>query len=898
MIFEETLTQLKVSLANPVNRVSPLKEAIQVAKAKLSLAFYENSNISMIIKEYSNFISEVLGLAWDEFSWVENDKSWRKSRISLLAVGGFGRRELLPHSDIDILILLERNDVHLNKDNIQSFVTLLWDVGLNVGHSVRSLRDCKHEALSDVTSLTSMTEARVIRGNLILLEKLNTLLHPKKIWQKKKFYLAKADEQKIRHKKSDYTEYSLEPNVKTSPGGLRDIQTLQWIATRAFAAKDLLELVRKQIISPLEYDSLVEARAFLWRVRFGLHIITGRDENRLLFSHQQSLAKHMNYRDKDQLAVEQFMKDYYIRASTVNTVNETLMKYFEEEIWEHSKNKKTIKLDSSFNLVNNLIEISSPSAFQDSPGALFEMFLWAAKDSRIKGFSSSTIRLAQKHVHLIDEDFRVDPKNNATFLEILGAPNHLFTQLRRMGRWGILGAYLPEFQRVIGHMQFDLFHSYTVDAHTLQVVRNMRRFRYKNNEQKFPIAAHIHSRLPRIELLYIAGFYHDLGKGLKGDHSKTGTAIVKQFCVNHRLPLWDTNLVCWLVENHLVMSTTAQREDIQDPNIIHKFAKFVGDQTRLDYIYALTVADMNATNSNLWNGWRASLMNQLYLETKRTLRKGLAMVIDRKEYLEDVRQRAMRLLEQQGLSSCEIERVWSRVDDEYFLKERVSDIAWHTNAIIQEPNSEKPIVLVRNDRSQASDSGYTQIFVHTKNRKDLFTSIILAIDDLQLNVVDARIATSKDNEKTFNSFAVLEKNGLSVEENGTRIEKIRSQIEDSIEKPKLKSRYFTFGRSSFEQFVRKTRISINKKNRENLWVIEVTTADRPGILAVIGDSFKKFDINIISARITTLGEKVEDIFYVTSNPTNLGLEQSIADQLKLALQESLDNHAQKLSNKK
>ncbi|MDC2963774.1 [protein-PII] uridylyltransferase [Gammaproteobacteria bacterium] len=897
-MFEETLTQLKVSLANPVNRVFPLKEAIRVAKAKLSFAFYENSETKIIINEYSNFISEVLGLAWDEFSWTENNKSWRKSRISLLAVGGFGRKELLPHSDIDILILLERNDVHLNKDNIQSFVTLLWDVGLNVGHSVRSLRDCKQEALSDVTSLTSMSEARVIRGNLILLQKLDALLHPKKIWQKKKFYLAKANEQKIRHEKSDYTEYSLEPNVKTSPGGLRDIQTLQWIATRTFATKDLMELVGKEIISRSEYESLVEARAFLWKVRFGLHTITGRDENRLLFSHQQSLAKHMNYHDKDQLAVEQFMKDYYIRASTVNTINETLMKYFEEEIWEHNKNKKIIKLDTNFNIVNNLIELSSPSAFQNSPSALFEMFLWAARDSRVKGFSSSAIRLAQKHIHLINDEFRADPKNNATFLKILSAPNHLFTQLRRMSRWGILGAYLPEFQRVIGHMQFDLFHSYTVDAHTLQVVRNMRRFRYKNNEQKFPIAAHIHSRLPRIELLYIAGFYHDLGKGLKGDHSKIGTTIVKQFCVNHRLPLWDTNLVCWLVENHLVMSTTAQREDIQDPNIIHNFARFVGDQTRLDYLYALTVADMNATNPNLWNGWRASLMNQLYYETKRTLRKGLAMVIDRNEYLEDTRHRAMALLEQQGLNCSEIERVWARVDDEYFLKERVSDITWHTNAIIQEPNSEKPIVLVRNDNSEASDSGYTQIFVHTKNRKDLFTSIISAIDELQLNVVDARIATSKDNKKTFNSFAVLEKNGLSVGDNETRIERIRSQIEDSIEKPENKSRYLPFRQSAIEQFVSKTRISIHKKNRENLWAIEVTTADRPGVLAVIGDSFKKFDMEIVSARITTLGEKVEDIFYVSSNSISLGLEQSKAHQLKLALQESLDNHAQKLMNKK
>ncbi len=897
-MFEETLAELKVNLANSESRVPPLKKAIQAAKAELSIEFYESADVVIIINEYSNFIYDVLGFAWDEFRWVEDDKGWRKSRISLLAVGGFGRAELLPHSDIDILILLERDDVYLNKDNIQSFITLLWDVGLNVGHSVRSLKDCKREALSDVTILTSMTEARAIRGKTILLEKLNALLHPKKLWSKKKFYLAKASEQKIRHEKSNYTEYSLEPNVKTSPGGLRDIQTLQWVGTRTFATQDLKELVASQIISRHEYDSLIKARAFLWKVRFGLHIITGRDENRLLFSHQQSLAKHMDYRDKDQLAVEQFMQDYYVCASTVNTVNETLMKYFEEEIWEHKKNKNAVKLDSNFNLVNNLIELSSPSVLQDTPGALFEIFLWAAKDDRIKGFTSSTIRLVQKNIHLINEDFRMDPKNNAAFLKILGAPNHLFTQLRRMGRWGVLGAYLPEFKRVIGHMQFDLFHSYTVDAHTLQVVRNMRRFRYKNNEQKFPIAAHIHSRLPRVELLYIAGFYHDLGKGLKGDHSKIGTAIAKQFCINHRLPPWDTNLVCWLVENHLAMSTTAQREDIQDPNVIHNFAKFVGDQTRLDYLYALTVADMNATNANLWNGWRASLMNQLYSEAKRTLRKGLEMVIDRNEYLEDVRQKAMTFLEKEGFNYNEIETIWSRVDDDYFLKERVSDITWHTRAILQESNWENPIVLVRNDKSRASDSGYTQIFVHTKNRRDLFTSIILAIDELHLNVVDARIATSKDNKKTFNTFAVLEKNGLSVEENATRMERIRSQIEDSIAKKGKKSKYSPLIQSSLEQFASKTSVTINKKVDENIWVIEVTTADRPGVLAVIGDSFNKYGIDIISARITTLGEKVEDIFYVTSTSINLAIEQPRADQLKFALQESLDNHAQKLAKEK
>ncbi|MBA57794.1 MAG: [protein-PII] uridylyltransferase [Gammaproteobacteria bacterium] len=886
-MLNELLMQPEIYIQNHSGYVSALKKALIDAKEELARAFHKNEDTSYLIRQYSDFIDRVLILTWDQFKWSENKNSWRKSRISLIAVGGYGRRELLPHSDIDILILLERNDAYRNKSNIESFVTLLWDIGLKIGHSVRSLKDCKAQAFADVTILTAMTEARLIRGEGALLSKLEAIISPQKIWDAKQFFIAKNNEQILRHEKSDYTERSLQPNVKTSPGGLRDIQTLLWIAKRIYEANDFQELVELNVISCQEYETLINSRNFLWKVRFGLHLITGRDENRLMFAHQQTLAENMRYEDKEQLAVEQFMQHYYLSVTRINTINETLLQHFEEVIWKSKKKRKGKKLNARFNLINHLIEVSSPFVFEETPEALFEMFLLAASDDKIKGFTASTIRLAQKYVYLIDEAFRRNKKNSELFLKILGSQHHLFTQLRRMGRWGILGAYLPEFDRVIGQMQFDLFHIYTVDAHTLQVVRNMRRFRYKNNEQKFPIAAHIHARLPKIELLYIAGFYHDLGKGLKGDHSNIGSDIARGFCERHSLPQWDTNLVCWLVEKHLVMSTTAQRRDIQDPQVIHEFAELVGDQIRLEYLYALTVADMNATNSNLWNGWIASLMNQLYLETKKALRRGVEKPIDRTEYLDDVREQALKKLENDFVERSKVESLWTQVDEEYFLKERVIDIVWQTKEILEQKNLNNPVVLVRDDKSQASNSGYTQIFVHTKNRKDLFTSIIQAIDKLRLSIVDARIATSK-NDMTFNTFTVLEQNGLPVGKNPSRVERITNDIRESIETKKI-SRAYSNGRTyNTDQFKNETIINIIPQKDENVSVLEITTGDRPGVLVIIAEIFNRFDINLVSARITTLGEKVEDIFYITPLNRKGKLKNSILVQLKAMLLSSLD----------
>jgi [protein-PII] uridylyltransferase len=890
-MLDHLIAKLDSELESNKRVIPRFKETLAEARSILTSKFEAGFSTDLLIRANSDFMDDIMRLAWNRFNWVENRTSWRKSRVALIAVGGYGRRELLPNSDIDLLILLERNNHSAHRGNIQSFTTLLWDIGLEVGHSVRSIDECKPSAMHDVTILTAMMESRTILGDDELCSKLQRKIAPVRSWSAKSFYLAKRQEQNDRHENSNHTAYSLEPNVKTSPGGLRDIQTLSWVARRRYGTQSIEELAEQEILTPEESEELIRAQNHLWKIRFALHIHTNKDENRLLFEYQQVLASQFGFTDNDQLAVEQFMQGYYRTAHRVNTINETLLQYFDEAFVQTNTRLQVKPFNDRFRLVNNSLEVTSDDVFVKEPSALLEMFVIVGSDESINGFRASTIRLARHHAYLIDARFRENPKNAELFMKLLGSNNHLFTQLKRMGRWGILGAYLPEYGRVIGQMQFDLFHIYTVDAHTLQVVRNMRRFRYKNNEQQFPIAAHIHPRLPKIELLYIAGLYHDIAKGMGGDHSVLGIPIAEAFCERHKLAKWDTNLVCWLVQNHLVMSTTAQRRDIQDPEIIHEFARFVGEQVRLDYLYALTVADINATNPTLWNGWRASLMEQLYSETKKALRHGLEEPIDRNEYVQDVQQQALEKLKEHNIDSSLVLPLWNQVDEDYFVRERVSDIVWHAEAILAKGVSDGPIILIQDDISRRSDAGFTQIFIHTNDRKDLFVSIVTAIDQLGLSIVDARIATSATGF-TFNTFTVLEQNGQPVGEKTSRVEKIRSTIKKFLAQDEVSFKLNRRIPRILKQFKQKTRVTLSPAPHHAATSLEVTTADRPGLLAVLAGVFDELEISLISAKITTLGERVEDVFYITDENGSPITDPASKKLLSDRICEALDHHVE------
>lgn len=886
---------LETELGQSKRIIPVFKAALEACRQNLSERFHAGEDVEALIEGRAEFVDMVLRLAWARFNWNENRGSWWKTRISLIAVGGYGRGELHPHSDIDLLILLERNSYQKHASNIQSFLTLLWDIGLEVGHSVRSIGECKTQARQDVTVITAMIEGRTITGDAELFDRVRQLVGPKKMWSHKAFYAAKLEEQQDRHRKFEHIEYSLEPNVKTSPGGLRDIQTVMWIANRWLnppdGRVDFDSLVALDFLTPAERDILRAGERLLWKIRFGLHLINGRDEDRLLFDHQRQLAEMFGYEDGDQLAVEQFMKAYYRTAMVVSTTSELLLQHFNEDIIQSKSRARITPINDRFQFRNNYIEVRHENVFKERPSALMEIFLLIGSNDDCQGTTAATVRLIRQSLNLIDDDFRSDPTVTGMFIELLRTSEVLSSQLRRMERYGILGSYLPEFGRIIGQMQFDLFHIYTVDAHTLQVVRNMRRFRYRDQEQKFPVAAHIYPRLPKVELLFIAGLYHDIAKGMGGDHSQLGIGIARGFCERHNLPAWDTNLVCWLVENHLVMSSTAQRKDITDPEVIQEFAETVQDQVRLDYIYTLTVADINATNPTLWNGYKAALMSQLYNETKKLLRHGLEVKVDKAEYIAENQNHAIARLAETGLSREETLNIWTDIDEEYFLRESIADIARHTAAIANHTNTDEPLVLIEDTVSRRENEGATQIFIHTPNREYVFASIVTAFDLLGLDVVEARIARSTTH--AFDTFMVLEANGKPVGSFKNRREQITALIvkhlqHDEASKPKSVSRTPRL----LKPFAFKTDVQTSIDPNKNLTMLEVQTPDRPGLLSIVANIFVDLDVHLYSARITTLGDRVEDLFYVADAN---GEPIKNTDQLTARICQELDHHIERES---
>ncbi len=872
-----------------------LKAALADFRAHQHTDFANGTSVTQLITARAAFIDHILSLCWQRFSWDENLSSLRKSRISLVAVGGYGRRELLPNSDIDLLILIERANAQHHSSNIQSFLALLWDIGLEVGHSVRSVKESLHQAAHDVTIMTALLDARAICGAPYLLQQLRLKLRSKTGWKTKSFFQAKYAEQQDRHAKSNHTEYSLEPNLKTAPGGLRDIQTILWIAQFHHQTSALNALVDEKFLELEEANKILDAREFLWKIRFVLHDLLERDENRLFFDNQKKVAFALGYRDDAQLAVEQFMQDYYRFAKSVSTINEIILQDFDEQVVQGGRRAKPIKINERFQTNNHYLEVTQPHIFERNPEALLEMFVILGETPELKGIRASTIRQAQTSAARIDDAFRQSELATTLFLNLLRVEHHLFSQLRRMNRYGILGAYLPEFERVVGQMQFDLFHIYTVDAHTLQVVRNMRRFRYKNQQQEFPIAAHIHHRLPKIELLYIAGFFHDLAKGKGGDHSELGIEIASAFCARHQLGTWDTNLVCWLVKNHLLMSTTAQRKDIFDPDVVRDFAEQMGDQVRLDYLYALTVADINATNPTLWNSWRDALMSQLYLETKRVLRLGVDNMIDREDYLAQVQLRASAKLTAKGIALERVRSLWEGLDDDYFLRESELNIINHTESLDAYDPATGPLILIEDSQSRlTTDSGVTHIFIHLPSDQPLFFAIVSAFDQLGMNIVDARIPGNTKGRTDY-TFDVLETQPLSQQSRENRLNRVRQTINQAItagDDFKVSARRTP---RILKEFNARTQISIDSRANETFTLLEVVAADRPGLLAKLARVFQSHHIQIQAAKITTLGERVEDVFHIV-NKNGLPMNDPDTEaQLSKAIQAELDQHIQRFS---
>ena len=871
------LAALPATLNSGGDPVAAYRGALVEGEASLKARFGEDEPVDGLVRDRARVVDVVLRSAWQLHVGTHT------SDVNLIAVGGYGRGELHPCSDIDVLILLPKSTVTDAEAGIERFLTFLWDIGLEVGHSVRTIDDCQRESAADVSVATTFIEARLLSGPDHLFQSMRRALAQDKVWSSKAFFEAKVAEQQARHHRYHDTGYNLEPNVKASPGGLRDIQTIGWVAKRHFGAETLDELIGHGFLTAAELRKLRQAQAFLWKVRFALHTITGRREDRLLFDHQIRIARMFGYEDATYtLAVEQFMQRYYRTVMDVSLLNEMLLQLFREAILNEGENT-IVPLNPRFQLRNDYLEVTGDETFVRNPSAILELFRLMQENSAVRGVRATTIRLLGRHLWLIDEEFRQNPRHHRLFLELLCAPAGVTHELRRMNLYGVLGRYIPAFGRVVGRMQYDLFHAYTVDAHILFVLRNLRRLALPRFEHELPDMSRLMATLQRPELVYLAALFHDIAKGRGGDHSELGAVDAEAFCLEQGLSRYDARLVAWLVRNHLMFSVTAQKKDISDPKVIQEFARTVGDQAHLDYLYLLTVADVRGTNPKLWNSWKSSLFHDFYERVRRALRRGIESPVDRDELVAETKAHALELLAREQVPPERATSIWARLNDIYFLRYTAAEVAWHTRLLADtDPDDLSLLVAVRT----AVERGGNAVLTCGPHRQENFARTTALLDQMGLNIVDARI-TPLDGGLGIDTYLVLEDSGLPIADRH-RAQQIEQQLRRVLlsldaEPPVVTRR----APRQVRMFSTPTQITFTDDALQNRTVLEIIAGDRPGLLSEIGRVFLAAQIDVNTAKIMTIGERAEDVFYITDGQGR-PLTEAAREQLRERLAQALD----------
>ncbi len=868
---------LEHALAGSDSPVQPFRDVLAAAHQSLAERFRANESVETLVRFRARVIDQVVQAVWEHFAAELND------RCALVAVGGYGRGELHPHSDIDLMVVRDKTGDAVVDEAISRFFTFLWDIGLEVGHAVRTPGDCEVESRNDVTVMTTMMEARLLTGSAILFSALEQHIGQDRVWDSAAFFHAKCAEQEARHHAFDDTGYNLEPNIKASPGGLRDIQTIVWIARRHLGSRSLNELHSRGFLTPGQLRILRTGRAFLWRIRFALHLLVGRREDRLLFDHQMKLAKALGYEDATYtLGVEQLMQRYYRTVMELSRLNEMLLQLFEDAIIVDER-IPVQPMGKGFQARNGYLEVIDEEIFVQDPSILLEIFLLLERNIDLRGVNARTIALIKQHLYLIDEEFRQNPRNHRLFLDILREPQGVTRTLKRMNTYGVLGLYIPAFGRIVGRMQYDLFHVYTVDAHTLFVVENLRRFALPRFNDEFPSCSRIMQSLEKPEIAYLAGLFHDIAKGRGGDHSVLGAVDAEAFCLEHGMSRYDARLLAWLVRNHLLLSMTAQKKDLNDPGVVNAFARAVGDNTHLNYLYLLTVADVRGTNPKIWNSWKDTLFRELYLLAKRALRRGFARPIDAEELIDETQGQARDLLDGMGLGSPDWKPVWKNFTDEYFLRHRPEEIAWHTR-VLAESGPDQPVVV---DVSNQVSEGLTAIMVYAPKRMRSFVRITAALDELGLTIVDARIVPMSGRQ-TLDTYCVLESDGSRIRE-PRRMQEIRGRLPRAL--TASDDRPLKVHRRAPRQvrmFSTAVQVSVSQDPVNNRTVLELVAADRPGLLLQVGKILEEQRVALHNAKIATLGERAEDVFFITTL-NNRRLDESRCDRLVEAIQSTLSS---------
>ncbi|TFZ04888.1 [protein-PII] uridylyltransferase [Ramlibacter rhizophilus] len=789
--------------------------------------------------------------------------------FALVAVGGYGRGELFPHSDVDVLLLLP-DGVAVDGDaeltgRIERFIGQCWDIGLEIGSSVRTVAECVAQAAADVTVQTSLLEARAIAGDAALFDEFRQRFRGN--LDPQAFFVAKTLEMRQRHNRYENTPYSLEPNCKESPGGLRDLQVILWVANAAGLGSSWEELARKGLATPLEVRQIRLNEALLSQIRARLHLLAGRREDRLVFDLQTAVAESFGYRSRSadngrliQRASEALMRRFYWAAKAVSQLNQVLLLNIEERL--SGREVEPVPINERFAMRNGMIDVATDDLYQRHPEAILETFLLYQTTVGAQGLSARTLRALYNARQQMDASFRRDPANRATFRAILMQPQGITHAMRLMNQTSVLGRYLWVFRRIVGQMQHDLFHVYTVDQHILMVLRNVRRFFMPEHAHEYPFCSQLAGGWDKPWILYIAALFHDIAKGRGGDHSQLGGSEVRTFCRQHDIPAQDAQLVEFLVREHLTMSRVAQKEDLGDPDVIAGFARRVGDERHLTALYLLTVADIRGTSPKVWNAWKGKLLEDLYRATLRVLGGHAA------DPHADVEARKREALVQLGLHALPHDahrRLWETLDVGYFMRHDANEIAWHTRHVSRhlagldgDGRAQGGGTLVRARLSPAGEG--LQVMVYTPDQPDLFARICGYFDQAGFSILDARIHTTRD-QRALDTFQVV--SATLPEHNRELIHMVQSQLQETLERA---GPLPTPGRGRVSRRVRSfpvaPRVSLAPDEKAQRWLLTVSASDRVGLLYSIARVLARHHINLQLAKVSTLGERVEDTFLI------------------------------------
>lgn len=857
-------TTTEVEALNDQDFAQEIKSDYQAAFTTIKTAFLEDAKTSALFKSHCKLVDGLLKRVWQH---CQIDAS-----CSLIAVGGYGRGELYPYSDLDLLILLPKDKDQANKalQNIERMIGLFWDVGLNVGHSVRTVAECEEEAKKDISTQTNLIECRFITGEYALFT--TYIQSVAATLQVEPFIKAKVLEQKQRYAKYNDTAYNLEPNIKESPGGLRDIHSILWI-TRSYLIGHTVKnntslsidalfkqqdqflwswLKKEQIISVSELRHLQNNQRVLQTIRTYLHFVSGRREDRLLFDFQNEVANVMGFESSGQKrSSEKLMQRYFRSVKSIQVINEILIKTIQDYTNVVAPNFQ--KINARFSAVNGLLIAAKPDLFQEQSETIFEAFSLLQHEA-VNGLSASLLRQLLRVRKVMDNDFIHSQQNKKQFIKILSQKTGVSDTVRAMNRYGVLGGYIPAFRKVVGQMQHDLFHVYTVDEHTMHVLSNVHRFTDNDYSYEFPLCSELIAAFDKPHLLYLAAIFHDIAKGRNGDHSELGKVDAKDFCEQHGLAKEDTMLVSWLVESHLKMSSTAQKCDLSDPQVVNEFASLVQNERRLVALYLLTVSDIRGTSPKVWNAWKASLLESLFKATRGALKTEQKHA---KEVIDSRQQEAVERLTKMGLKPESFTTLWDQFGSDYLERHQIDEIIWHSRLLTPHLYTKEPIV-----RSHLSASGEgLQVMVYEKVQKDIFAIICNFFDRMGYSIAEAKIYTT-DHGYALDTFIVLIEHDNAVSYDGLN-QYIETELtkklahEGPIDTP-LEGRISRqIKHVDFE-----TKVEITQLD-EHFHQLLIVTADTPSLLAKLAHLFLLQEINLHNAKIYTLGNRVEDTMIIS-----------------------------------